>query len=224
VLQASDGEAGIKRALKHIPDIIISDIMMPKIDGITLCKKLKTNEKTSHIPIILLTAKSGEENELLGLKTGADDYILKPFNPQKLQIKVQKLIEVRNNLRKRYQHNAILRPKDIAITSTDTQFLNKLQQILNENLTDSNFSTQKLSKELGMSRMQLHRKLVAITGLSTTAFVKSQRLKYACELLKNPKLRISEVAYASGFSSPSYFTKSFKEIYAKSPLDYANSL
>ena len=220
VIQAENGKEGIAKALKHIPDIIISDVMMPEIDGITLCKTLKNDEKTSHIPIILLTAKSGEDNELIGLKTGADDYILKPFNPEKILIRVQKLIEVRLNLQKRYQQNAILKPKDIAVTETDKQFLDKLQHILDDNLNESDFNSQTFCKELGMSRMQLHRKLVALTGLSTTAFIKSQRLKYACTLLQKSELRMSEIAYACGFNSPSYFTKSFKETYGKSPQDY----
>ena len=224
VIEAVNGKEGINKATEHIPDIIISDIMMPEIDGITLCKNLKSDEKTSHIPIILLTAKSGEENELIGLKTGADDYILKPFNPEKIQIRVQKLIEIRRNLQKRYQQNAVLKSTDIAVTEPDKQFLDKLQTILDDNLTESNFNPHTLCRELGLSRMQLHRKLVALTGLSTSAFIKSQRLKYACTLLQKSELRISEIAYACGFNSPSYFTKSFKETYSKSPQDYLNSL
>ena len=224
VIQAENGKEGIKKAVKHIPDIIISDVMMPEVDGITLCKTLKTDEKTSHIPIILLTAKSGEDNELIGLKTGADDYILKPFNPEKIKIRVKKLVEVRHNLQKRYQQNAVLKPKDIAVTEPDKQFLDKLQTILDDNLTESNFNPQKFCRELGMSRMQLHRKLVALTGLSTSAFIKSQRLKYACALLQKSELYVSEIAYACGFNSPSYFTKSFKETFGKTPQDYTNSL
>jgi len=223
VLEAENGQEGIEKALKHIPDIIISDIMMPEVDGITLCKTLKNNEKTSHIPIILLTAKSGEENELIGLKTGADDYILKPFNPEKIQIRVQKLIEVRRNLQKRYQQNSVLKPTDIAVTDTDKQFLDKLQSILDERLTESDFNAQTFCKQLGMSRMQLHRKLVALTGLSTTAFIKSQRLKYACTLFQKSDYNVSEIAYACGFNSPSYFSKSFKEAYGKTPLEFINT-
>ncbi|MGF1555073.1 MAG: two-component regulator propeller domain-containing protein [Paucihalobacter sp.] len=222
VIQAQDGLEGINKAFQYIPDVIISDIMMPKTDGITLCNTLKTDEKTSHIPIILLTAKSGEENELIGLKTGADDYILKPFNPEKIQIRVQKLIEIRNNLRMRYQQAVSLKPQDIAITATDEKFLNKLQQILDERLVDPEFNADYFSKEIGMSRMQLHRKLVALTGLSTTMFIKSQRLKHAVILLQNSNANVAEVAYSSGFNSPSYFTKSFKDTYGKSPVDYFN--
>ncbi|WP_216746065.1 hybrid sensor histidine kinase/response regulator transcription factor [Paucihalobacter ruber] len=222
VIQAQDGLDGINKAFQYIPDVIISDIMMPKTDGITLCNTLKEDEKTSHVPIILLTAKSGEENELIGLKTGADDYILKPFNPEKIQIRVQKLIEIRNNLRMRYQQAISLEPKDIAITATDEKFLNKLQQILDEHLVNPEFSAESFSKEIGMSRMQLHRKLVALTGLSTTAFIKSQRLKYAVNLLQNSNANVAEVAYSSGFNSPSYFAKSFKDTYGKSPLEYFN--
>ncbi|MEX0996812.1 MAG: two-component regulator propeller domain-containing protein [Flavobacteriaceae bacterium] len=220
VLEAENGDEGIKKALQNIPDLIISDIMMPKTDGIQLCKTLKEDEKTSHIPIILLTAKSSEEFELKGLKTGADDYILKPFNPEKIIIRVQKLIEIRNNLKNRYQQNVLLKPKDIAITSTDEKFFKRLQKILDINLTNPAFNAESFSKETGMSRMQLHRKLNALTGLSTSNFIKSQRLKLALQLLKNSDYTISEIAYESGFNSPSYFIKSFKEVYGKPPSEY----
>lgn len=220
VISAQDGREGINKAIQFIPDIIISDIMMPVTDGITLCNTLKKDEKTSHIPIILLTAKSGEENELIGLKTGADDYVLKPFNPEKIQIRVQKLIEIRNNLKKRYQQNVLLKPKDIAITSTDEKFFKRLQKIFDTQLTNPSFNAELFSKEIGMSRMQLHRKLNALTGLSTSNFIKSQRLKLALQILKNSDASISETAYESGFNSPSYFIKSFKEVYGKPPSEY----
>ncbi len=220
VLEAENGEEGIKKALQNIPDLIISDIMMPITDGIQLCKTLKEDEKTSHIPIILLTAKSSEEFELKGLKTGADDYILKPFNPEKIIIRVQKLIEIRNNLKNRYQQNVLLKPKDIAITSTDEKFFKRLQKILDIHLTNPAFNAESFSKEVGMSRMQLHRKLNALTGLSTSNFIKSQRLKLALQILKKSDASISETAYESGFNSPSYFIKSFKEVYGMPPKEY----
>lgn len=220
VIEAANGAVGIKKAFQYIPDIIISDIMMPEKDGIALCETLKEDERTSHIPIILLTAKTGEENELIGLKTGADDYILKPFNPEKIIIRVQKLIESRIKLRKRYQQNVILKPNEIVFTSADEKFFKRLQHVLNENLTNAAFNAASFSKAIGMSRMQLHRKLNAITGHSTTAFINSQRLKASLPLLEKSNTTVAEVAYASGFSSPSYFIKCFKEVYGHTPNKY----
>ena len=220
IIEAKNGLEGIEKAIKTIPDIIISDIMMPIKNGIELCETLKKDEKTSHIPIILLTAKTGEENEIIGLSTGADAYITKPFNPKKLTIRVQKLIELRKKLSSRYKQDLDLTPKDIAITSTDEKFLTRVEKVLNSNLTDPSFNAESFSKLIGMSRMQLHRKLTAITGLSTTAFIRSQRLKVAIQLLKNSDATIAEIAYASGFNTASYFIKCFKEAYGKTPTEY----
>jgi ligand-binding sensor domain-containing protein/signal transduction histidine kinase/DNA-binding response OmpR family regulator len=222
VIEAKNGLEGIEKAIKTIPDIIISDIMMPIKNGIELCEALKQDEKTSHIPIILITAKTGEENEIIGLNTGADDYITKPFNPKKLTIRVQKLIELRKKLRARYKQDLDLSPNDIAITSTDEKFLNRIQILFNAHLTDPSFNAESFSKNVGMSRMQLHRKLIAITGLSTTAFIRSQRLKIAVQLLKSSDATIAEVAYASGFNTVSYFIKCFRELYGKTPSEFAS--
>ena len=218
IVEAHNGKVGIKKAFKHIPDIIISDIMMPKVDGIELCNVLKTDEKTSHIPIILLTAKTGDQNEITGLKTGADDYVIKPFNSDKLKIRVEKLIELRQKLQQRYSHNFEL--KEISTTSIDQLFLNKLMAVLNEYITDSSFNSELLAKKMLMSRMQLHRKLKALTGLSTTAFIRNERLKLSLNLIKNSKQTVSEIAYQVGFNTPSYFIKCFKEVYNATPAEY----
>ena len=220
VLEASDGSVGINKALEFIPDIIISDIMMPVVDGVTLSKKLKTDERTSHIPIILLTAKAGDKNEIQGLETGADDYMIKPFNGDVLKTRVRKLIELRARLRQRYSQELILRPKDIAISSTDEKFLERVQELLDKRLTDSSFNTEVFSREIGMSRMQLHRKIKAVIGLTTTGFVRSQRLKLAVHLLETTRINMSEVGYAVGFNDPSYFARCFKEAYDCTPSQY----
>ncbi len=220
VVEAVNGLEGIEKALKIIPDLIVSDLMMPIKNGIELCKTLKEDEKTSHVPIILLTAKSGDDHEIIGLNTGADDYITKPFNSRKLQVKVKKLIELRQKLRFRYRQDVFLAPKDIAITNTDEKFFKRIEDILAKHLTDPSFNADNFSKLIGMSRMQLHRKLTALTNLSTTAFIRSQRLKLAVKILKNPDVNISEAAYSSGFNSPSYFIKCFREVYGKTPSEY----
>ena len=221
VEEATNGREGIKKAKSIVPDIIISDIMMPEIDGIELTRQLKSDEITSHIPIILLTAKAGEENELIGLENEADDYILKPFSAEKLNKRVQNLIGIRKKLREKFNQELVLKPKEITLSSHDTAFLQKVQQLLDEKLTSNEFTTEYFSTAIGMSRMQLHRKLKSLVGLSTSEFIKSQRLKLAFDLIKNSQDNISGIAYAVGFNDPSYFSKCFKEAYGKSPSECA---
>lgn len=220
IIEANDGKEGIFLALKKIPDLIISDVMMPEKDGIELCETLKKDEKTSHIPIILLTAKSEETDKIKGLEVGADDYVLKPFSSKQLLIRIEKLIELRRNLRIRYSGKTEISPTEIAVSSTDEKFLQKVQKIVDEDLADSNFTVEEFCKKLGMSRMQLHRKLTALTGLSTTAFIRDQRLRLAIQRMQKSGESISEMAYSVGFSSPSYFIKCFKETYQMTPSEY----
>lgn len=223
IFEAANGKMGIKRALEIVPDIIVTDVRMPICDGIELCNTLKTDERTCHIPIILLTAGIGEEEELKGLQSGADDFVAKPFKLPLLEKRVDNLIETRRALRGRYSQEVVIKAKDIAITPTDEIFLNRLQEVLDGHLSDSEFDTQAFCREIGMSRMQLHRKLLAFTGLSTTAFIRSQRLKQAVQILQTSKATINEVAYTVGFNTPSYFIKCFKEVYKTTPSEYLQS-
>ena len=223
VFETADGQKGIEKALEVIPDLIISDVRMPVCDGIELCNTLKTDERTSHIPIILLTSGVGEEQELKGLQSGADDFITKPFKLRLLQSRVENLISSRKALRDRYSQEMVLKAKDIALTPTDVQFFNRVQEVLDEQLSNPDFSVELFCKSVGMSRMQLHRKLMTYTGLSTSAFIRSQRLKQAVQILGAADTSISEVAYAVGFNTPSYFIKCFKETYKKTPLEYFES-
>jgi signal transduction histidine kinase/DNA-binding response OmpR family regulator len=221
ILQAQNGQEGIDMAFKYIPDFIMSDIMMPVKNGIELCNELKTDECTSHIPIILLTAKTGEENEIEGIKTGADDYITKPFNEDLLKLKVDKLLETRKKLREHYSKDIIFKPKDIAVNSTDEVFLQRVKTVLDNNLIESSFNIEEFSNTVGMSRMQLHRKLKALTGLSASEFIRSQRLKLAAQLLKKSDANVSQIGYSVGFNNPGYFSKCFKEMYKLTPLEYS---
>lgn len=223
VLRANNGEEGIAKAIVEVPDIIISDVKMPLKDGIELCNTLKTDERTSHVPIILLTASSDKQNELKGLKAGADDYVTKPFKIKILEKRVDNLVKSRQLLRHRYSQESFLKPKDIAITPTDELFLNKVQEVMDVHLADADFNAAKFSAQVGMSRMQLHRKLMTYTGLSTSAFIRSQRLKQAVQILKTSDATINEVAYSVGFNTPSYFIKCFKEAYKKTPAEYLQS-
>ena len=222
IFSASDGMEGKKLALQHIPDIIISDVMMPIMDGVALTTELKQDERTSHIPVILLTAKAGEEHHLQGLQIGADDYITKPFSSKLLRAKVSSLVELRQQLRAKYRQELILQPEDIALSSVEEQFLDKLKNILDQHLTNPEFNVSVFSDSLAMSRMQLHRKLKALTGQSASEFIRSQRLKMAAELLKKSNANISEIGYAVGFNDPSYFTRCFKEEFQVTPTEYAS--
>tara|TARA_R110000823_G_scaffold288701_3_gene407056 strand:+ start:15351 stop:19274 length:3924 start_codon:yes stop_codon:yes gene_type:complete len=219
VFTAENGKKGINKAKKELPHLIISDIMMPLTNGIELCNTLKSDELTSHIPIILLTAKVGEENEIEGFKTGADAYITKPFSIKKLRVRVKKLIESRQKLKEHFGKTFELNP-ELAITSTETNFLNRMQEVLDKHITNPELTSEEFSRLMHMSRTQLHRKLTSIVGMNTTTFIRLQRLKLACPLLKEADSSTSEIAYQVGFNSPSYFTRCFKEVYGCTPTEY----
>jgi signal transduction histidine kinase/ligand-binding sensor domain-containing protein/DNA-binding response OmpR family regulator len=219
IIEADNGQTGIEMALQHIPDIVISDVMMPVLDGIELCNTLKSNELTSHIPIVLLTAKVGETNEIEGLKTGADAYITKPFNSEKLQLRVIKLIENRQQLQKHFSKDFTINP-ELSITSTESDFLKRLKLVLDNKITDSDFTSEAFAETMQMSRTQLHRKLKAIVGMSASEFIRLQRLKLAIGLLEKSDATISEIAYQVGFNTPSYFIKCFKDLYNCTPNEY----
>ncbi len=217
---AEDGKEGLEKALESIPDIIISDVMMPYEDGFSLTKKLKDNELTSHIPVALLTAKTEDKDKLQGIHTGADAYITKPFGSQFLKATINNLLENRRKIQQRFSQEVVLLPKDIAISSADEKFLERLQKVIDEHLVEPNFSADSFSIEMGVSRMQLHRKLKAITGQTASEFLRSQRLKFAASLLKKNKAPISEIGYMAGFNDPSYFAKCFKQEFGCTPTEY----
>ncbi|SHG29993.1 response regulator [Flagellimonas flava] len=220
IIEAENGQQAADLAFKLIPDLIISDIMMPIMDGIEFSRVLKSDERTSHIPIILLTAKSGEENELTGLKAGADAYLVKPFKEEKLRIIIQRLMSIRETLREQLNKQVILKPQEIELTDPDNLLLDRIQRVLDRSLTDATFNASSFSEQVGLSRMQLHRKLKALTGFSTSEFLRIQRLKMATKLLKEGNANISEVGYAVGFNQPAYFSTAFKQHFGCSPSEY----
>jgi YesN/AraC family two-component response regulator len=220
VLEAADGEKGLKIAQKEIPDCIISDIMMPGMDGLLFTKLLKENELTSFIPIILLTAKTSDEAHLDALKSTADSFLTKPFNHAILKETVNQLIQERKKLQQRYSKELILKPLDIVINSIDERFLDKLQQLINEQISNPEFSAEEFADKMGMGKMQLYRKLKSLIGLSATEYLRSERLKVAASLLKKGTGNISEIAYSVGFNDLSYFSKCFKEVYHCSPSEF----
>jgi len=219
IIQAPDGEEGIKMALEYIPDVIISDVMMPEKDGYEVCYTLKKDEKTSHVPIILLTAKVSTEDKIMGLEKEADDYLIKPFEPKELLVRVRNLIESRKKLRERFQRELILKPSEMAVNSIDEQFITRLLKIVEEHLGNEKFGVEQLAEEIGMSRSQIHRKMVALTNQAPNQFIRTFRLTRAMELLKKKAATTSEIAYQVGFSSPSYFTKCFRETFGYPPLE-----
>jgi DNA-binding response OmpR family regulator/anti-sigma regulatory factor (Ser/Thr protein kinase) len=220
VIETANGKQGLQQALTTIPDLIISDVMMPQMDGIEMCKSLKTDERTSHIPVILLTAKAGEKNKLEGLETGADDYLTKPFSGPELQTRVHNLIESRKRLRERFSREVTLQPADVAITSADERFLDRIMAIVEANYMEADFSPEAFEKEAGLSRTQFYRKMKALTNQAPGEFLRNFRLQKAVMLLKGGHGNVSEVAYGVGFNSLAYFTRCFKEYYGQSPTEY----
>lgn len=223
IILAGNGVEGLNKATQSIPDLIISDVMMPEMDGVEFCKNIKEGEKTSHIPVILLTAKADIASRLEGLKTGADDYMTKPFNALELQTRVKNLILQREKLREHFSRTVILKPRSIALTSPDEIFLEKVMSIIENHLGNSEFTVEDFQKEIGMSRMQLHRKLKALTGHSASEFMRIQRLVRASEMLSQGYINISEVCYQTGFSSLSYFDRCFKKQFGVTPKEYVST-
>ncbi|MBC3792735.1 hybrid sensor histidine kinase/response regulator transcription factor [Spirosoma utsteinense] len=226
VEEAANGQEGYRLALKHLPDLIISDVMMPGLDGpgldgLMLCEKLKSDPRTSHIPIILLTAKAGTESRLQGLKNGADEYLTKPFSLEELHLRVNNIVESRRKLRDKYARQVTLHPSGIAVTSTDEQFLQRALATVEAQLANPTFDVADLSRGVGMSRSNLHRKLTALTGLSANVFIRSVRLKRAAYLLERGYGNVGEVATQVGFNSLNYFARCFREEYGKTPSEYS---
>lgn len=222
VVEASDGEEGIQKAREILPDLVISDVMMPKRDGYAVCEALKSDALTAHIPIILLTGKSAIESKLKGLRTGADDYLVKPFNTEELLVRAKNLIHSRRLLREQYSEQAAL-PLDPENTSNqhlstpEQEFLQRLVHIINERLDDEHLSVEEIAQAMFISRVQLHRKLKAITNKNATEFVREYRLERAKTMLQNREGLVYEIAYRVGFRSEKYFSRAFKEKFGVSP-------
>jgi len=217
---ARSGEEGLEKINEQLPDLIISDVMMPGIDGFELCRKLKNDIKTSHIPVILLTAKSGEESEYEGLMTGADYFIEKPFFPHILNKLIDNILATRKNLIERFKSDITMMPGETAYSDSDRELIEKLTSLIRTNIDKENLDVTFLVNGAGISRSLLHMKLKNLTGCSATEFIRSIRLREAVKLIAEGKCNISEAAYRTGFSSPAYFTRRFKEFFGTSPKQY----
>ncbi len=223
VEEAADGNEGLEKAQQYIPDLIISDVMMPGLDGFELCRKLKQDIETSHIPIILLTAKASEESMVEGLEIGADDYIIKPFSTTILTAKIKNLIELRRQLHLTVDREMTSQPTEISISAIDRKFFKKLRQVIEENLGNTEMNVEFLANHLAMDRSTLYRKVQALTGSSPTEFIRTCRLKQAVELLKTNKYSVMDIAFEVGFSSAGYFTRCFKEKFHRLPSELLDS-
>lgn len=220
ILEAENGVGGLEMVQKENPDLIISDIMMPIMDGMEMTKRLKSDVKTCHIPIILLTALASMDKKIEGIEYGADSYIPKPFNSRHLEVRTRKLIENSQRIRSFYRENIDFVPHEGDVSLMDKRFIEHIRDLLDKHLAESEMSVEFISGELGMSRVHLYRKLKHLTGMTATEFIKSYRLKKAVQILLESGKSISEVAYETGFSTPSYFTKCFKEHFKVSPSKY----
>lgn len=224
VLEARDGIEGIRKAVRYVPDLIISDVMMPGIDGVEMCRHLKKELSTSHIPVILLTANAQDEKRLLGFESGADDYISKPVNFEMLIVRIRNLIEGRKQLKSLFGSVDDKDEKIIDRINPEKSFIDRLEGQIEKNIENSELSVDFLSNELGMSRIQLYRKVKALTNYSPVEFITLFRLKKAVHLMKVTDANLAQIAYQVGFSAPSYFSKSFKKYYHKSPTEYLKEI
>jgi len=223
IIEALDGIRGLNMATSEIPDLIITDVMMPGMDGFKLCKKLKTDERTSHIPVIMLTARALDHDRLEGLETGADDYMIKPFRLEELTVRIRNLIEQRERLREKYSAHIKLNLGELTVTTLDDKFLKKVTGIIADNLYDFRFDVGTLQERMNMSSSNLYRKLKVLTGESPVQLLRIMRLKMAASLIKRNNLSITEVMLQVGFSNQSYFSRSFKEFFGETPKAFQKS-
>ena len=220
VLEAPNGRVAYQLALEKKPELIISDVMMPEMDGIKFCQELRANPQTCHLPFIMLTARAGDDNLLQGLEKGADAYLTKPFRMDELKLRVSKLLEQRQKLREIFRQQIILQPEAVEVSSAEAVFLEKLCKIMESRITEPALDVETLSHELCLSRVHLHRKLKQLSGQSPSEFIRNFRLERAAALLEKESGNISEVAFAVGFSSLTHYSKCFRKKYGMSPSAY----
>src|SRR5690554_1200611 len=217
---AANGSEGLEMARRLAPELIISDIMMPVMDGFEMGKSLRNDLDTSHIPLVFLTAKTMREDEIEGLRIGAVDYIYKPFSMESLRLKLVNILEARGSVKEKYRTEELLEPEKITLSSLDEEFLRKAVAVVDKFMDDPGLDVEKLSEELSLSSNQTYRKIKALTGYTAKEFIRVQRLKIAAQLLVQKKRTISEIIYMVGFSSPSYFSRCFKDQYGCTPSEY----
>lgn len=224
VITANDGKIGIEKAFEHLPQLIISDVMMPNTDGLELCETVKNNEQTRHIPIILLTAKAADESKIEGYKSGADLYVSKPFKIDVLKSEIDQLLNSRKLLSDIFSKQIYLEPRNIEISSADDKFLTKLNETIDQHLSESDFDVAAMVEKMNQSHSTVLKKVKSLTGMSLVEFVKIHRLKRAAQILEKDRFQIAEVAYLVGFSDPKYFSKCFSKEFGKTPTEYVQEI
>lgn len=224
VLSASDGEDGLRLIKDNKVDLVLTDVMLPVMDGLKLCKAIKQNIRTSHIPVIMLTAKTNQQDQMEGLTVGADDYVYKPFNISILKMKVHNMLKSRMRTLEHYSNTLDVDPQKITFNEMDKEFIEKAKSIVEENLDNIDFSVDDFCNQMAMSRSNLHLKMKAITGESTIEFIKKIRFSHACNLLKEGRYSIAEISTMVGFNTPSYFTTSFKKYFGILPTEYVKDV
>lgn len=220
ILEAANGQEGIRLAMKYVPDVIICDVMMPVMDGMECCRRLKSELQTSHIPVMMLTAYAVDEQKIKGYECGADSYISKPFSARLLTVRLRNLIDNRHRLQNFFSDKSNQPLQKTAVTDVDKDFLEKLRELIEQKLPDPNLSVEELGEQIGLSRVQLYRKTKALCGYAPNELLRIARLKRASLLLASTEKTVSEITYEVGFSSPSYFTKCYKEYFGESPTDF----
>jgi DNA-binding response OmpR family regulator len=220
VFEAVDGEDGWNKSIEQIPDLIVSDVMMPRMDGLKFCEKLKTDERTSHIPVILLTAKAASSDKIEGIETGADDYIMKPFEPDELRARIKNLIEQRKRIHEHFKKHGLFEIEEKNITPFDKRFLQKVFDLITQNVSDSSLNVESLTENLAVSRSVLQRKILSLVGETPGELIRRIRLKKAASLIEQNFGNLSEIALEVGFNNPAYFSEAFKKQYGLSPSQY----
>lgn len=220
ILEAANGKTGLRITLDSIPDLIVSDVMMPEMDGIELCRTIKTDSRISHIPVILLTAKAEEEQQLQGYQTGADAYVTKPFRLDILQIRIANLIRQRELYQQQFQQRIEVRPSEAIIRSLDEEFISKALKVVEANMVNAEYTVEELSSEMSMSRVYLYKKILSLTGKTPVEFIRLIRIRRAADLLEKSQLTVAEIAYEVGFNNPKYFARLFKEEFKVLPTEY----
>jgi YesN/AraC family two-component response regulator len=220
ILEAADGEEGWNKSVEHMPDLVISDIMMPKMDGFSLCNKIKTDERTSHIPIILLTAKSAKEDKLEGYGLGADEYLVKPFDTDELKARIINLIDQRKRLQAHFRKQGLTGIDQQNINSVDIEFLRKCIDTINKHIPDTGFNVDMLAEETSISRSVLYRKIHSLVGESPGELIRRIRLNHAAELIKHNSGNISEISLEVGYHNPAHFSEAFKKQFGITPSQF----
>jgi YesN/AraC family two-component response regulator len=220
VLEAADGEEGLALAQQHQPDLVLSDVMMPKMDGVALCRALKADDALRTIPVVLLTAKAAEADAVEGLEAGADAYVAKPFGTAVLQAHVASLLAARQQMRTQFSQEVVVKPTDVVVDSEEEAFLKDVLAIVEDNMADSTFGVDQLAEQVGLSRRQLERRLKDTTGQTPAELIRQMRLERASQLLEARAGTVSEIAYAVGYKSPSYFSTAFREAFGHAPSEH----